>query len=340
MSVLPITQVKAAVSPKVLMVSVIMPVRNEEEFIERSLGAVLNQDYPHEQMEFLIADGLSNDNTLVIVKKMAGAEKIKIIQNHRRIQSAGLNEAIKEATGEIIIRIDAHTIVAPDYVRQCVLALQTSGAHNVGGPMDPCGLTPMGRAIAAAGKSAFAVPSVFHVSQKAQFTDTVYMGAWPKQVLVNVGMFNVNYDINEDYELNYRIRRAGGKIYFSPAIHSQYYGRQKLSELGRQYFRYGKSKIRTLREHPASLRLRQLVAPAFVVFVLSIIPLGAFDSALIKWWLSSLMIYCLLDLYFSTRLGKAWRMIWRMLFVFPTIHLAWGSGFWIGLLVPPKTNRF
>ncbi len=305
-----------------------MPVRNEEQFIERSLGAVLGQDYPHERMEILIADGLSNDGTIAIVKEMSGADRVQIFQNPRRIQSTGLNQAIIQAKGEIIIRIDGHTIVSPDYVRQCVLALQTSAAHNVGGPMDPVGLTPMGQAIATAGKSVFAVPSAFHVSQKAQYTDTVYMGAWPRAVLIRIGMFNENYDVNEDYELNYRIRRAGGKIYFSPAIRSQYYGRQNLSELARQYFRYGQSKIRTLQEHPTSLRMRQLIAPTFVVYILTIIPLLAFDSQLISLWIAVLALYCLLDLCFSIRLG----MNWRLVIVFPTIHIAWGLGFWVGAI--------
>src|SRR5690606_22643995 len=190
--------------------------------------------------------------------------RVRIFPNPERIQSAGLNIVIPQAQGKYVIRIDGHTIIAPDYVRRCVELLEETGAHNVGGAMDPAGITPMGKAIAAAGKSPFAVPSAFHVSSTPQFTDTVYLGAWPRQVFDQVGLYNTKVGVNEDYELNYRIRQAGGKIYFSPEIKSVYYGRQTLSALARQYFRYGKSKVKTLANHPKSLRPRQLIAPVFV----------------------------------------------------------------------------
>jgi len=240
-------------APEYPFISIIMPIRNEENFIARSLGAVLAQDYPKEKMEIIIADGISNDATLDIIEKLSQGEQIRIVSNPRHIQSAGLNAAIKLAQGEFIIRIDGHTIIAPDYVRQCVEILQMTQAQNVGGPMNPVGDTSMGKAIAAAGKSFFAVPSAFHISQQAQYTDTVYLGAWPREVFDRIGGFCENCGVNEDYELNVRIRQSGGKIYFSPDIRSLYFGRQTLQALMRQYHRYGRSKVMTLRKHPQSL---------------------------------------------------------------------------------------
>ncbi|MFN8530444.1 MAG: glycosyltransferase family 2 protein [Anaerolineae bacterium] len=316
------------------LVSVIMPVRNEESFIERSLGAVLAQDYPADRIEVLIADGMSDDRTREIVRALDVDHRVTILDNPARIQSAGMNQAIEAAKGDILIRVDGHTIIAPDYVRECVSALAETGAQNVGGPMNPVGITPMGKAIAAAGKSSFAVPSAFHVSQKAQFTDTVYMGAWPKSLFATVKGYDEALVINEDYELNVRIRKAGGKLYFTPKIQSQYYGRQTLGALAKQYYRYGIGKTETLRLHPGSLRPRQLVAPAFVVGLIG----GAVLSLISVWffalWLLGIAAYLALALIFTIKAAgtRDLGLLWRMPLVFATIHLSWGVGFWVGLL--------
>ncbi|HEY7347992.1 MAG TPA: glycosyltransferase family 2 protein [Ktedonobacterales bacterium] len=317
-----------------IFVSIVMPVRNEEAFIARSLGAVLNQDYPHESIEILIADGESSDRTLEIMHSLSGMERVRIICNPQRTQAAGLNKAIQQARGAIIIRVDGHTIIAPDYVRQCVSALQETGACNVGGLMNPVGITRMGKAIAGAIRSPFAVPSAFHISRKKQYTDTVYMGAWPRWVFERVGAFDERLAPNEDYELNYRIHRAGGEIYLSPNIRSHYFGRQTLRTLARQYFYYGKAKTNTLKKHPASLRLRQLVAPCFVGALLGGIPLAVMIPLSLWLWLLMLVAYLSANLIFSLAAARriGYRYFWCMPFVFPTIHLAWGAGFWVGLV--------
>lgn len=321
-------------SSSVPPVSVILPIRNEAAFIAECLGAVLAQDYPPDRLEILVADGMSDDNTLEIIRSLPGAERVTIIPNPDRIQAAGLNRAIEQASGEIIVRVDGHAIIAPDYVRMCVETLQSTGADNVGGAMNPVGITPMGKAIAAAGKSPFAVPTAFHVSQTPQYTDTVYLGAWHRTLFDRIGLFDERFVINQDYELNYRIREAGGKIYFTPAIRSIYYGRQTLRALWRQYFRYGKGKVRTLRKHPASLRPRQLVAPVFVAGLIGGAVLGVFSEPLRLLWLVGIALYLLLSLAFSWKAARAAErsLFWRLPLVFLTIHLAWGVGFWVGLL--------
>jgi len=132
-------------------------------------------------------------------------------------------------------------------------------------------------AIAAAMASVFGAPSAFHVSNRQQSTDTVYLGTWRRETLEQMGGFNEQVGANEDYELNYRIRQAGGVVILSPLIHSEYYGRQSLPDLVRQYFSYGLSKVRTLRHHPRSLRLRQLAAPALVLALVGGSILGIFS---------------------------------------------------------------
>jgi cellulose synthase/poly-beta-1,6-N-acetylglucosamine synthase-like glycosyltransferase len=313
-------------------VSLIMPIRNEAAYITRSLGAVLAQDYPPTHLEIWVVDGMSDDQTRALIQGLPGAERVKLIDNPQRIQSAGMNLAIPQAAGEIIIRVDGHTLIAPDYVRQCVASLQSTGAHNVGGAMNPVGTSPMGRAIAAAGKSAFGVPTAFHVSQQAQFTDTVYMGAWWKKNLLEVGLYDTRLPINEDYELNYRLRQAGGKIFFNPDIQSRYYGRQSLGALWRQYFRYGGGKTDVLRKHPTSLKLRHLVAPGFVAFVaLAWLPIWLWPAW--GWvYLGVLWLYALSSAFFSLKTARrfGWGLAWRLPVVFLWMHLAWGLGFWWG----------
>jgi glycosyltransferase involved in cell wall biosynthesis len=318
-------------------VTVIMPVRNEEAFIARSLGAVLRQRYPADRLETLVADGQSDDRTREIIASLPGAERVRVIENPQRRQAFGLNLALRQARGEIIVRVDGHTIIAPDYVRQCVRALEQSGAVNVGGRMEPRGETPMGCAIAAAGGSRFGVPTAFHVSDTPQFTDTVYMGAWRREALLAAGGFDERLRINEDYELNYRLRRAGGRIYLTPAIRSTYFGRQTLMALARQYFAYGMGRTTTLKLHPDSLKPRQLVAPTFVFALLFGGALATLNGAARVVWAAMLALYALVNLSSSARVARrsgrdGWRLLPRLPLVFATMHVAWGLGFWKGAL--------
>lgn len=315
-------------------VSILLPVRNEAAFIARSLGAVLAQDYPADRLEILVADGESDDGTPELIRSLPGGERVRIIANPARIQAAGLNLLIGEAHGDVLVRVDGHTIIAPDYVRACVDALRESGAWNVGGPMLPEGTTPMGRAIAAAGRSPFAVPSAFHVSQAAAFTDTVYLGAWPRWVFERVGGCNEHVGVNEDYELNVRIRQAGGRIYLTPAIRSTYYGRQTLGALARQYWRYGRSKVRTLAAHPRSLRPRQLAAPALVAALALGGPLALISRPIRLLFGLLLFAYGAANLLASVQAAarSGWGLLPRLPAVFAAMHISWGAGFWRGML--------
>lgn len=319
-------------------VSIVMPVYNEADFIRESLGAALAQDYPHNKLEVLIADGMSTDDTVTIIAQMAD-DRVRVVPNPARRKSEGLNTIIPQATGDFVVRLDGHTIIAPDYVRQCVRAWQATGADNVGGAMNPVGITPMGKAIAAAGKSPFAVPTPFHVSDEPQFTDTVYMGAWPRTVFERVGYFNTDLPINQDYEFNYRIRQSGGKIYLDPAIKSQYFSRQTWRELWRQYHRYGRGKVQMLKQHPAALRPRQVVAPLFVAGLVIGLPLSGLIPPLVLVYVLAIVAYISLSVIFGRRVlanSTECVALWRVLLVFATMHIAWGSGFWRELFIPGK----
>ncbi len=199
------------------LVSVIMPIRNEADFIERSLGAVLNQDYPHDRMEVLVADGMSTDSTRTLVAQIAERTRIPvtIIDNHAQIVPTGFNAALRVARGDVIVRVDGHTFIAADYVRSCVRLLLQHNADNVGGKMDARAENAFGKAVAAATSSPFGVGGArFHYADQEEYVDTVYMGAWLRETFDRVGGFDEELVRNQDDEFNYRLRRQADEFFF------------------------------------------------------------------------------------------------------------------------------
>lgn len=313
-------------------VTVIMPVYNEAAHIARALRAVLNQDYPPDRLDVLIVDGGSGDGTLDIVRAVAGDDpRVRILHNPARAQAHGLNLGIAVARGAIVVRVDGHAIIAPDYVRRCVHHLSATGAEHVGGPQRAVGYTPMGRAIAAAYRSPFGVPSRFTTSARAGFVDTVYLGAWPRAIFARVGGFNTDLIANEDYEHNTRIRKAGGRVFLAPDIRSEYICRQTLGGLARQFFRYGRGKCQMLMRHPRSAQPRHLVAPAFVAALAGGALLAPLNRAAARLWSAVLAAYGLASAGASLDAARRsrWSHLPRLPLVFAAMHLAWGAGFWI-----------
>lgn len=318
-----------------------MPVRNEARSIERSLGAVIAQDYPRDRLEVLVVDGLSEDGTRELVEGLAERHPgVRLLQNPGRTQAAGLNLAIRAARGEIVVRIDGRTLVASDYVRQCVELLREGRAENVGGRMVPEGEGRIGRGIACALRSRFAAgDSKFHYAGGEHYVDTVYLGAFRREVLERIGLYDEAADVNEDYELNVRLRRVGGRILLSPRIRSTYLARPTLGALARQYFRYGRWKARTLRKHPGSLVWRQAVAPALVAALAAALALGlVWPPALLGFGAvaGAYLLACAAATALSSR--GAWSLAPIVFAAFVVIHLSWGAGLWSGLLLPPRSR--
>lgn len=317
-------------------VSVIMPVRNEAACIAESVGAVLSQDYPSECMEVIVADGMSTDNTRDILGQLQTRHSnLRLVDNPGGIVPTGFNEALAHAGGELIIRVDGHTIIAPDYVRKCVEVLDTSGADNVGGRMEPISAGLIGQAVALATSSPFGVGGArFHYSNLEEWVDTVYLGAWRRDVFQRIGKFDEEMVRNQDDEFNYRLRSSGGKILLSPRIKSRYYNRSTLRSLWLQYFKYGYWKVRVMQKHPAQMRLRHFIPPAFVFGVMAMLLTSLISKAGGRALLVLVLAYltATLGASFAAAIKKRPRLIPILLVIYPTLHVSYGAGFLAGLV--------
>jgi glycosyltransferase involved in cell wall biosynthesis len=324
-------------------VSIIMPVFNEAACIRKSLGAVLGQNYPSDRLEILVVDGGSQDGTREIVQELIrNPVNGRLLDNPKRIQAAGLNIGILASQGEVIVRVDGHTVIAPDYVSTCIDYLVQGQVDNVGGLIRPLGTTYSGQGVALATTSPFGNGgSKFHYSEREQFVDTVYLGAFWRRTFDQIGMYGEDVNINEDYELNYRLRKAGGKILLSPAIKSTYIPRSSLGDLWRQYFTYGRQKVRTLRKYPASVRWRQAIPPLFVAGLIGSLVLSLFWPGARRLFVVAAGFYLLVNLVASTIAAKrgGWRYVFILPVIFGCIHFAWGLGFWRGLMSVPFGAR-
>src|SRR5579864_6640867 len=254
-----------------MTISVIVPCRNERFHIREFLDSVLAQHLePGWKMELLVADGMSDDGTREELGHfIAATPNARLIDNPGRIVSTGLNAAIMEAQGEIVVRMDAHTTYARDYILECVRALEESGADNVGGPWVAEGRGRVGKAIAAAFRSSFCTGGGrAHDPNYEGEVDTVYLGCWKRSLFETAGLFDPDLVRNQDDEFNFRLRRMGARIWQSPRIKSLYTPRNSLIALFRQYMQYGFWKVAVIRKHRALAAWRHAAPPLFVGSIL------------------------------------------------------------------------
>jgi succinoglycan biosynthesis protein ExoA len=316
-------------------VSVVIPCRNEKDHIEPCIHSILAQEPPPGGLEIIVADGLSDDGTRAILKRLAEEyPRLRVIDNFGRIAATGLNSAIWMAQGNIIIRMDVHTEYAPDYVCQCLAVLQETHADNVGGPWIAKGNSFVGRAIATAFQSPFSVGGARgHNPDYEGPLDTVYLGCWPREVLDRIGLFDEDLVRSEDDELNLRIVRAGGKIWQSPRIKSWYHPRESLGALFRQCMQDGYWKVCVIQKHRLPASVRHLI-PACFVLSLSVLPLVSLLWPIVAWgWLGLLGIYSLCNVAASvlTAVHRGLKFFPLLLLGFPSYHFGYGYGFLRGL---------
>lgn len=325
-----------ASSPKPLpRVSIIMPVRQEGSFIRKSLGAVMAQDYPRDLMEVIVVDGMSTDATRDTVRTMQSEyPNLRMLDNPKGIVATGMNIGIAEASGDVLVRVDGHCVIAPDYVRRCVEHLQNDGVEGVGGPVRTIGETRTARAIAAAMSSKFGVGgSAFRtVSDRTMLADTVPFPAYWRETVRRAGPYDEELVRNQDDEYNYRLRKLGAKILLASDVRSDYYSRSTFRSLWRQYFQYGYWKVRVMQKHPLQMSVRQIVPLALVVSVLASLVLGFLTGT---WW----PLVGILGAYAISALGAAFAVAGaRGLVLIPglfgsfcVLHFGYGSGFLVGL---------
>ena len=306
-------------------ISVILPVLNEEEHLEESVSAILAQDYAGE-FEIILALGPSKDLTNQIAARLSDENpKIILVTNPTGQTAAGLNLALHRSTREIVVRVDAHAEIPQNYLHLAVEILADSGAVNVGGVMGAEGVTLFESAVAAAMRSPFGVGgSRFHTGGKAGYVDTVYLGAFWRQAVVDAGGFDERFIRAQDWELNYLLRENGGKIYFDPRLHVTYRPRPNLRRLAKQYFEYGRWRRVIARKYPETINYRYLAPPlALIGTALSLIAGALFDTSLYLPAATYITFIAITPLFISKNLAHYPVLI----FILPTMHFSLGFGF-------------
>jgi glycosyltransferase involved in cell wall biosynthesis len=318
-------------------VSVVMPVRNEARFIARTLGAVLAQDYPPGRMEVILADGMSDDGTRDVVHTLAGCNpRVRLVDNVGRIAPTALNVAFAVARGEIIIRVDGHCEIAPDYVSRCVAHLSDGEADGVGGPLETIGESPVAQVIALAMSSGFGVGGSAFRTRKGWTgrVDTVAFPAYTRAAIELAGPFDEELVRNQDDEYNYRLRSRGARILLAADVRARYYSRGSLGSLFRQYFQYGLWKVRVLQKHPGQMKLRQFIPPIFAASLL----VGGVAAPVAAWarvgLLGIIFAYAVADIAFSVLTARSgpFPEVILLPVVFATLHVSYGIGFLAGLV--------
>jgi len=319
----------------------VIPVRNESAAVGMAVASALAQDYGG-PLEVVVADGMSTDGTRDLLESFTGDTRVRIVDNPAGTTSAALNVAVAASMGEVIVRCDAHSVLPPGYVAAAVARLEAEDAAVVGGIQEAVGEGPFSRAVAYAMASPLgAGGAAYRSSGTAGATDTVYLGVFRREALAAVGSFDESLLRNQDYELNYRIRRSGRLVYLDPSLRVRYLPRSRPGPLWRQYFGYGTWKRVVIRRSPGSLRARQAAAPLLVVGLgasavaaftplapLSLVVPGAYGAAVVAAAIGAAI----------SRRDPAGLLLTVAL---PTMHLAWGSGFLLGRAkaAPPRVGR-
>jgi succinoglycan biosynthesis protein ExoA len=313
-------------------VTIAMPAFNEEHYIEACIASVQAQDYPPDLIEVLVADGRSTDRTREILARIHEQDpRIKVVDNPVRLQAAGLGLIVKQATGDVIVRMDVHAEYAPDYVRTCVETLEKTGADNVGGAQRAKAKTAFQRALCAALDSPLGVGNArYRSSDEEGYVDTVFLGAFRRRVFETIGLWDPGAITNEDAELNQRILDSGGQIYLSRDIVVHYFPRDSLRSLATQYFRYGRGRARTL------LKLGRFPTVRPVIPFLMVSGATAMLTLPVLWPVApaAFATYALATGAEAVRVGarlgpRAIATIWA---IFPVLHASHGAGFAAGLL--------
>jgi succinoglycan biosynthesis protein ExoA len=312
-------------------ISVILPVLNEEKYLEDSVNSILSQNFIG-AIEVILAVGPSQDHTMKIAQSIQSRDsRVVVVENPSGKTAAGLNLAIAAARYSIIVRVDGHSQIPKDYCETAFQILEQTGAVNVGGIMAAEGVSLFERAVARAMRSPLGVgASRFHTGGGAGESDTVYLGCFRKEALLAVGGFDERFTRAQDWELNFRLRQSGGVVYFDPRLKVTYRPRSTVKALAKQYFEYGRWRRVVSRRHQGSINYRYL-APPFTVAATSLsLIAGALFGPL---FLIPALVYSVFILGASITIGKSMGEILCLPTILLTMHISWGLGF----LTSPKS---
>ena len=319
--------------PPLASISFVMPVLNEETHLRTAVSSIFDQkDLNISKIEVILAIGPSTDGTKAVAESLKTEYPVTIVSNPTGKTPAGLNLAIKAAKNEVIVRVDAHSQLSPDYTKTALEILNNTGAANVGGVMKAVGVTPFQQAVAYAYGSRFGLGGgTYHVGGSAGPSDSVYLGVFRKEILAKLGGFNEKMLRGQDWELNLRIRESGEQVWFDPRLEVTYYPRSSWSKLTKQFFETGAWRAQLTKSHINRANIRYFAPPALVLATLSGLALfvtgiwGVFGLVPLTTYLLGV---CLISLSAKSLRLKAKL---ALLIALPTMHFSWGLGFVSGL---------
>jgi glycosyltransferase involved in cell wall biosynthesis len=312
-------------------ISVVIPARDDGRDLGTAITSVLAQDVP-EPLDVVIAVAPSLDDTSTVASAMSASDtRVRVVANPAGCTSCGLNAGIAVATGDVIVRVDARSVLPPGYIARAVETLSVTGAGNVGGMQLPVGRTSPERAIAVAMRSPIGAGGArYRTGAAAGPVDTVYLGVFRRDALEAVGGFDESLDRNQDYELNWRLREAGWQVWFDPALRVEYRPRGSLRALATQYAGYGRWKCEVLRRHPASARVRQLMPPIAVAVLaasMAALPWASVAAAPIGVYVAAIAVGGV-----ASGRSEPVSVRVRVPAALAVMHLSWGGAFLVELL--------
>lgn len=326
-------------------ISVILPVRNEERFITACVASIFAQDYPQEQMEVIFVDGCSEDRTVELLHEMQKVHpQIVVLHNPNRTVPYAMNIGIEKSRGKVIVRLDAHAEYPPDYIRLSVETLLTRECDNAGGVFETRGRGFMGEAIAEMLKTPLGVGNAtYRLTQEDGYVDTVPFGCFRRELFERIGGFDERMTRNQDNELNFRIRKNGGKIYLNHNIRVLYYCRDTMRGIMKMGYMNGKWNVITMTLVPGSMGVRHFVPLAFVLSTIVLLLLTLATRSLLFGGLLALEwgAYLLLDVFYAYTIAKekGWRFLPVEIALYPAFHFAYGFGSLRGIAALPGFLR-
>lgn len=326
-------------------ISVILPVRNEERYIAACVASIFAQDYPLDRMEVIFVDGCSQDRTPALLREMQKEHpQIVLLDNPNKTVPYAMNIGIAAARGEVIVRLDAHAEYPSDYVRLSVETLLAKDCDNAGGVFVTRGKGFMGEAIAEMLRTPLGVGNAaYRLTDKDGYVDTVPFGCFRRELFERIGGFDERMTRNQDNELNFRIRKNGGKIYLNHNIRVFYYCRDTMRGILRMGYMNGRWNVLTMALVPGSMGVRHFVPLAFVLSTLVLALLALLTRSMLFGGLLALEwgAYLLLDAFYSYTIAKekGWRFLPMELILYPAFHFAYGFGSLAGIAALPGFLR-